>query len=995
MPPSTPDSLPAIPAAADVVVSALTRSLRALFGAEAVAGDLAPGTARFRVVSYARAFGSLWGLDRDTGPLAISTETTLVVVWDGLPPRPEYSPVSVEPYLTPLDWGVHLSLESHDSGTRPPLRVYVVDLVSHLFPHAPAVGFFALFGGNAPLPWLRVVSPVSGLAEIARQQIPTLQSSPPAPAEVLRRMWAGTLARPPEVGGHHGIANLIGPLLLTGGMTGDAHAAAMHCLLVRVGLAPQVTIQEEERKEESTEEPGKRQPGGGIPWSRNLWTQLVSHLRDASAYRESKSREMKVRETNFLLVDDRAFDTGWADVVRVLLGADDSDALDATPTIPARVGTREHQSWVGHLFATSDPACWLEVAGLIRPVGEKTAQPSADAPQGPPDLRFAFPLGREPDGTPRPVDVLFLDLRLFQGQPVQTEGAFYARLLPVAEWFVTDPASQFPWPGFTRAELDDIKGWVADAALGEAELEGTRYDLVLTLLPRLIALVDPGLPIILFSSTGRRGVVNRLRDYSTIITRFEKPRLGGSDNPAEEARHQFAEALERAMEFAAARALAARIATETEKARIRPLPAQAGTWRVELATDESGNTNPRLAMGGVLAIFPPGLDPDVLDKKLGTGVPGVNWLSKADIRRKRNQIAQFLATDPDWQRVTIQVVMILGRLTAHGTRFTSLTKSDELHDERVGDNLFRHLFRGLFEFAIYGAARAFIPSDAPCVFSVRAASRVRQLDPDKPPDANKKQRAAEALFNRWGIETDVKENIARHFEPKDARPLVEEVMELYDGSMFHPLADIVRAYRINTATSPDVPLVRFLHRFTDAVVSEDSDAEKGPEIKQLDANRFRCVYPDPLLALLAGQQAFAHNRFGEALALAGLAWFKDQERDQFLKAPAAWLHKATCWMTGPQFVEFASAVRRSEPTAESNKPLIGEVVAVESDRALIHDGESDFYVDLKSKESLATGLVLKPGDRVTFHGQRSNAPGVMLATKVQHLDATTEGSATP
>jgi hypothetical protein len=48
-----------------------------------------------------------------------------------------------------------------------------------------------------------------------------------------------------------------------------------------------------------------------------------------------------------------------------------------------------------------------------------------------------------------------------------------------------------------------------------------------TLLPRLISLIDPTLPIIIFSSTHRSELIDPFRDYGNIITSFRKPILSG------------------------------------------------------------------------------------------------------------------------------------------------------------------------------------------------------------------------------------------------------------------------------------------------------------------------------------------------------------------------------------------------------------------------------------------------------------------------------------
>ena len=78
----------------------------------------------------------------------------------------------------------------------------------------------------------------------------------------------------------------------------------------------------------------------------------------------------------------------------------------------------------------------------------------------------------------------------------------------------------------------------------------------LTLLPRLVALMDPSIPIIIFSSTGKRSMIEKFKGYNNIITCFEKSRvLGYHYVDVELARHNFENAIEEAMRFIEVRKL--------------------------------------------------------------------------------------------------------------------------------------------------------------------------------------------------------------------------------------------------------------------------------------------------------------------------------------------------------------------------------------------------------------------------------------------------------
>jgi hypothetical protein len=146
-----------------------------------------------------------------------------------------------------------------------------------------------------------------------------------------------------------------------------------------------------------------------------------------------------------------------------------------------------------------------------------------------PDIRFRMSLSNEPDND---VDeILLLDLRLFGDADRQDEAAFYRRLLKLAEMY--QDRDDLPWPSFREAELSEIRRW-CDAVDYEAKddpeygVERDVHHLALTLLPRLLALMDLAYPILVFSSTGQRRILESLRPYGNIVCDFSKPRFFGA-----------------------------------------------------------------------------------------------------------------------------------------------------------------------------------------------------------------------------------------------------------------------------------------------------------------------------------------------------------------------------------------------------------------------------------------------------------------------------------
>jgi hypothetical protein len=177
---------------------------------------------------------------------------------------------------------------------------------------------------------------------------------------------------------------------------------------------------------------------------------------------------------------------------------------------------------------------------------------------GKPVIRRLIPTGDSMEKA-----ALFLDLRLFSARSTSEEVGFLKLLLKLAKQLPSRNARKLnlPWPGFSEAELRSIED-----ALDTQDQPSEGYHLALTLLPRLIAIADPTLPIVLFSSTRQRTIVEALLPYGNVITSFHKPVLATlSDFNAgvsEDLRGAFRRAMFRAVKIAHARAACNRLARQ-------------------------------------------------------------------------------------------------------------------------------------------------------------------------------------------------------------------------------------------------------------------------------------------------------------------------------------------------------------------------------------------------------------------------------------------------
>lgn len=227
--------------------------------------------------------------------------------------------------------------------------------------------------------------------------------------------------------------------------------------------------------------------------------------------------------------------------------------------------------------------------------------------------------------TKTPDFVLFLDLRLFSTASADARSTFLRDLAEFGlqllasgrnhPWLSEDSRKRMEW------ELKGIKAGTflhpTDAALTLPPEE--------TLLPRILSLLDPTLPIVIFSSTHRTEMIAPFRDYGNIITTFHKPILTGLTRDWTEAIRELQADFNTALEQAA-RILRVRNTIKSfhhrkqQSPRVALPPSQHGHL-IEVFLDESEEPTqkspPRaVCAGGIVVIraLGPGGKPVVSDK---------------------------------------------------------------------------------------------------------------------------------------------------------------------------------------------------------------------------------------------------------------------------------------------------------------------------------------------------------------------------------------------
>lgn len=541
---------------------ALYEVLRLFDPREAHNGDDAPDD-RFGVFSYHSSFSDLWDAPFSQLPQRVA------IVWGRDAAIQSIAEVNLESSVTPIAWAVSALKWRHD------LQVLILDTTPAQ--HRKESRLYRFVEAIQPerMPWLRLV-PLNELGHF-------LANSLPAPAnDESSRGYSGSrselldmlshhiqreLTEPGDEGNHHAIQNIVGPQVLLGDAERGGVSPGERALLTlfrSVGL-----VKESERDVEDTQSTPEKWP--------------IRHWGD--------------KTIRLLLVDDQ-HQFGWKTWVESAI----------------------HQECKKRVKVASAKKPHFLVEAVKRALDGRL--PDSGGPDAKRDERFKLEFGAPvEDGmnatalSGDPQTILLLDLRLFALEAhTDAEAKFLQeQLLPLCAHFVEtgDSKRGFAWRGFSPDELDRVHRWCSDE---NRERNSRAHLLSLTFLPRLIALADMSVPVVIFSSTGRREITDLLKPYGNIITDFEKPRFLGTNahDAVIETRAKFRDALEKARAILLARgrgqALRGFVPLKQQK------PSLAYDYYLELFLDETevcavAGSNPEkkvitsISVGGCFALF--------------------------------------------------------------------------------------------------------------------------------------------------------------------------------------------------------------------------------------------------------------------------------------------------------------------------------------------------------------------------------------------------------
>jgi hypothetical protein len=512
------------------------------------------------LLSYREDFPRLWNLDgkdaRSIVGWVLSGEPgavrTLILVWDGMPPQE--GTINVGDFVLPFDWAFALSAivlrecQGQEVGGKslsaklelPNVRILILDLESEK--HAGAFSSDSLPAFGQTMPWIQIYKPVqSERLELAAlfaasnddYTISLLRTAITAGSlgfealledlrkpdrllslrkafserdrtgdiEVVMNLYKSSML---SARTRHDVGNLLAPLLLVEALPQHQRRAVKKAMMEKYPLRTAL------RNLAAVIGLGKKEPESKSISSRSGVIKEMQDDGDVFARR---------KDIRFLLVDDQ-FSLGYQHLLASFLFGDGYE-----PSL----GNENADEW--HV--------------MIRGAGELTCVSSAESILG--ILESIDPVTDW--GVPRsldvPCDILILDLRLWTSNIAKD--TFFDRILRLCTHL-----------GAEKIADDKFQKAIQRAAIGNSDQNGDQSEVeALALFPLLLSHVDPSIPIILFSSTHQRAVIELVSHRPNIVIDFAKPILSGygEERPAEGVIEDLDRALHRAIQLHEARSI--------------------------------------------------------------------------------------------------------------------------------------------------------------------------------------------------------------------------------------------------------------------------------------------------------------------------------------------------------------------------------------------------------------------------------------------------------
>ncbi len=640
------------------------------------------------VVAYSNLFQVLWSDCLSADPTCSiaahvvnwNDDRTVLIVVGTEPPILQLGSgleaVNCGEYLSAFSWAAAWRLMHPQS----PARIVIVgNGVERTFgPTAHTIK--ALIGANAmanqPLcPGLAWFSKPQ-LADIALHvggstDLAQLDASNVAYSLLRNALWSGLIASPES---HHSISNVLGATILSG-LDGEKHIAfqALAGLLSSLGIA--------------LDSGQSLKPMDLQPVSKNS-------------------------ETPFLLFDDMG--SIWKPALARLL--ESVRAQEAPVSITAPTTGTVRSGGIKHLIERLEALAALPYERRFLTMGDFGVEGELSA-----NTKF----------------ILFLDLRLFgtsdsasddEKEMISRMEAAHARLVESAR--DSNPPTALPWPPVAEEQRGELMDGLTNPVAFVPGMRKAR-----SLLPRLISLIDPTLPIIIFSSTQEGAVLRAFAAHGNIVTRFSKPVFRGPLGDLDEWRFalqlSFSEAMKEAAGILETRriflhlqSVETNIVRSTATSQPSPNPQPKAT-SVEIYWDESGQAHESpFGIGGMVIISRVSeFDHQALTSELRTrnklwgasaeapftnhsqfphdyAVKGAGLKVGVQTDAAGNQTNHNALLDLDLSLVQKHVMACGGELYAF-TLFTEENSSTSLFSERHPHHRYRDMLRSVLEILLF------------------------------------------------------------------------------------------------------------------------------------------------------------------------------------------------------------------------------------------------------------------------------------------------------
>ncbi len=461
-----------------------------------------------------KTFRQLWA-EEEGGTLspspAIESTKPIVIVWGGRE-DPDEKAIRFAADLTPLDWALAYSLRVLKNGVSlaTGLRVHVIDLTGQKFVSAWAVRMRHQL--LVEMPWVSLHAPLIPCKDgepmrYRRAYRPILQKEgctdgllisgdgegrlqlaeigKPMPAgkspeiqralENMAQQWAASLVQGTD---HHNVNNIVGPVILSRLL--DLQSASLGSPLLNAFV------------------------------QKLNWTNAVCGMSgtppDPLPNFETSLANSGIEKMRVLVIDDE-LERGWDGVVCGFLSKNLGSPA-SRHEIPrdqfARLDNVKPEDSRIQIWGCSTPKQLLDKLG-----------------KNPAERFFVRDLQSPLFNVDKDIraELLVLDLRLFREAGSQDSRAYILDLVTrVREWGLCKKEN-LAWPPIEESELQAVEGWLR----ASKSIDPTTEASAITLLPRILALAAPLTPIMLFSSTGRADIKQRLKPYRNILTGFSKP----------------------------------------------------------------------------------------------------------------------------------------------------------------------------------------------------------------------------------------------------------------------------------------------------------------------------------------------------------------------------------------------------------------------------------------------------------------------------------------